>query len=260
MIIDSHCHLDFPDFAAELPEIVARAHAAGVKGMMTISTHASKFAQVSKIAEDYAAQNIWCSYGIHPHHVDEPDEQISRTDFLQAAQHPRLVAIGECGLDYYYDHAPRAKQQEVFAMQLSVAKELDLPVIIHSREADEDTIRILREAGQGLRGIMHCFSGTRWLCEQALDIGFYISLSGILTFNKSEELRQIAKDVPLDKLLVETDAPFLAPVPLRGKRNEPAYTAYTAAKLAELKGISVPELHQITTENFFRLCTRAKIA
>lgn len=257
MLIDSHCHLDFSDFKDEVPALLERARAAGVGGMITICTHASKFAQVAAIAETYADSNVWCSLGIHPHHAGEPDEQVTASDLLKLATHPRLVAIGECGLDYYYDHSPRDLQQRSFELQIEVAKQLDLPVVIHSREADDDTIRILRAAGPQLRGVMHCFSGTRRLCEAALEIGFYISLSGILTFNKSQELRDIAADVPLDRLLVETDAPYLAPMPLRGKRNEPAFVAHTAAKLAEVKGVSTAEIARVTTGNFSRLFTRA---
>lgn len=257
MLIDSHCHLDFPDFAGEVPALLDRARAAGVDGLITICTHASKFAQVAAIADTYAARNVWCSLGIHPHHAAEPDEQVSADDLLALAKHPRVVAIGECGLDYYYDHSPREIQQRCFEMQIEVAKQLDLPVVIHSREADDDTIRLLQAAGPKLRGVMHCFSGTRRLCEAALEIGFYISMSGILTFNKSQDLRDIAKDVPLDRLLVETDAPYLAPVPMRGKRNEPSFVAHTAAKLAELKGVSADEIGRITTESFHRLFNRA---
>lgn len=261
MLIDSHCHLDFPDFAPEVPEVVARAHAAGVGGMITICTHVSKFAQVEAVANKFAAQNVWCSLGIHPHHAGDEAEQTTAPEIIKLAQAaPRLVGIGECGLDYYYEHSPREVQAKSFEMQLKAALELDLPVIIHSRDADDDTIRILRAAGPKLRGVMHCFSGTRRLAEAALEIGFYISLSGILTFNKSQDLRDIARDVPLDKLLVETDSPYLAPVPLRGKRNEPAFTVHTAAKLAEVKDISNDELAKVTTANFFRLFNKAKLA
>jgi len=171
-----------------------------------------------------------------------------------------VVGIGECGLDYYYNHSVADAQIKSFEMQIDAALAEDLPVIIHSREADDDTIRILKAAGPKLRGVMHCFSGTRRLAEAALEIGFYISLSGILTFNKSQDLRDIARDVPLDKLLVETDSPYLAPVPLRGKRNEPAYTAHTAAKLAEIKGLPVEQMGEITSANFFTLFNRAKLA
>ncbi len=260
MLIDSHCHLDFEDFGAEVPEVVARAHQAGVGGMITICTHVSKFAQVVAVADKFAAQNVWCSVGIHPHHAAEPAEQTTAAHILELAKHLRVVGIGECGLDYYYEHSPKAEQQACFEMQLQVALEADLPVIIHSREADDDTIRILRAAGSKLRGVMHCFSGTRRLAEAALEIGFFISLSGILTFNKSQDLRDIARDVPLDRLLVETDSPYLAPVPLRGKRNEPAFTVHTAAKLAEVKGMSADELARLTTANFFTLFNKAKLA
>ena len=184
---------------------------------------------------------------------------VEASEIIKLAQHPRVVGIGECGLDYYYEHSDRKAQQASFEMQLQAALELDLPVIIHSRDADEDTVRILKAAGPKLRGVMHCFSGTRYLCDEALSIGFSISCSGILTFKKSQELRDIVKDVPLDKLLVETDSPYLAPMPLRGKRNEPAYTVHTAKVLAELKGISEEELAKITTANFFALFNKAKL-
>jgi len=260
MIIDSHCHLDFEDFGTEVPEVIARAHAAGVGGMITICTHASKFAQVAAVADKFAVQNVWCSVGIHPHHAGDAAEQVSAADIMALSKHPRVVGIGECGLDYYYNHSVADAQIKSFEMQIEAALAEDLPVIIHSREADDDTIRILKAAGPKLRGVMHCFSGTRRLAEAALEIGFYISLSGILTFNKSQDLRDIARDVPLDKLLVETDSPYLAPVPLRGKRNEPAYTAHTAAKLAEIKGLPVEQMGEITTANFFTLFNRAKLA
>lgn len=260
MLIDSHCHLDFPDFMDEQDALMERAAAAGVGGMITICTHASKFAQVAAVADKYADRNVWCSLGIHPHHAAEPDEQVSAADLLKLATHPRIVAIGECGLDYYYDHSPRIEQQTCFAMQIDVAKQLDLPIVVHSREADDDTIRIMQEGGPKLRGVMHCFSGTRRLCEEALKLGFYISLSGILTFNKSQELRDIARDVPLDRLLVETDSPYLAPVPMRGKRNEPSFVAHTASVLAGIKGVSVDEIAKITTANFHQLFTKAKTA
>ena len=260
MLIDSHCHLDFEDFGTEVPEVIARAHAAGVGGMITICTHASKFAQVAAVADKFATQNVWCSVGIHPHHAGDAAEQVSAADIMALSKHPRVVGIGECGLDYYYNHSVADAQIKSFEMQIDAALAEDLPVIIHSREADDDTIRILKAAGPKLRGVMHCFSGTRRLAEAALEIGFYISLSGILTFNKSQDLRDIARDVPLDKLLVETDSPYLAPVPLRGKRNEPAYTAHTAAKLAEIKGLPVEKMGEITTANFFTLFNRAKLA
>lgn len=257
MLIDSHCHLDFADFGDETAEIIRRAHAAGVGGMITICTEVSKFAQVLAVAETYAAQNVWCSVGVHPHHGGDAPEQVEASEIVRLAQHPRVVGIGECGLDYYYEHSDRKAQQASFEMQLQAALELDLPVIIHSRDADEDTVRILKAAGPRLRGVMHCFSGTRHLCEEALGIGFFISCSGIITFSKSQELRDIVKDVPLDRLLVETDSPYLAPVPLRGKRNEPANTVHTARVLAGLKGIGEQELAQATTANFFTLFSKA---
>ena len=260
MLIDSHCHLDFADFGDETPEIVKRAHAAGVGGMITICTEVSKFAQVLAVAEKFADQNVWCSVGVHPHHGGDAPEQVEVAELMRLAQHQRVVGIGECGLDYFYEHSDHPSQQKSFETQLEAALALDLPVIIHSRDADDDTIRILKAAGPKLRGVMHCFSGTRYLCDEALALGFYISCSGIITFKKSQDLRDIVKDVPLDKLLVETDAPYLAPMPLRGKRNEPAYTTHTARVLAELKGVSEAALAEATTRNFFTLFNKAKLA
>ncbi len=261
MLIDSHCHLDCPEFEADLPEVVARAREAGIGGMITIGTHLSLFPQVAAIAARYADQNIWCSVGMHPEYVGEEDEALlTPANLIRLAAHPRVVGIGECGLDYYYDNSPRDVQRERFRMQIDVAKTLDLPLIVHTRDAEEDTLLLLKEAGPTLRGVLHCFSSSRALAEAALELGFYISLSGILTFNKSDDLRETARHIPLDRLLVETDAPFLAPVPLRGKRNEPAHTVHTAKRLAELKGVSLEALAEATTANFFSLFTRARLA
>lgn len=252
-LIDSHCHLDFPDFEGKVPEILDRANAAGIKGFITICTHASKFAQVAAVAEANAHRDVWCSVGIHPHHSGEDTEKNFVTaDIVKLAAHPRVVGIGECGLDYYYNHSDRADQIRCFEMQLVAAKQLDLPVIIHARDADDDTIEILTRH-KGVRGVLHCFTGTRRLAEAGVALGYYVSFSGILTFKNAEDLRETAKVLPLDHLLVETDSPFLAPIPMRGKPCEPAYTAYTAAKLAELRGVSVEEIGRITTENFRRL-------
>ncbi len=259
ILIDSHCHLDFPDFQKDQAGVISRAHAAGVCGMVTISTHISRFPAVSRIAEIFAHKNVWCTVGTHPHHSAEEEEvDVTAEQISLLAQHPRVVGIGECGLDYYYDNSPRDEQLKSFAMQLDVAKTLDLPVIVHTRNADEDTLRLMQEAGPNVRGLLHCFSGSTALAMAALDMGFYISLSGILTFNKAEDLRETVRQIPLERLLVETDSPFLAPVPLRGKTNEPAYTVHTAKKLAEIKGVSLEELAQATTANFFKVFTRAQ--
>jgi TatD DNase family protein len=256
VLVDSHCHLDFPDFQEERDAVVERARAAGVGLHMTICTHVSRFEQVHAVAMAYP--DVWCTVGVHPHHaLDEtPHSPLER--LLELARRPKVVGIGETGLDYFYDQSPRDVQQESFRRHLRACRETGLPVIVHTRDADEDTIRILREegGGKGLRGLLHCFSSSRQLAEQALEIGFLISFSGIVTFKKSDELRDTARIVPMDRLLVETDAPYLAPMPMRGKRNEPAFVAHTARHLAEVKGVSYEEMATATTANFLRLFDR----
>lgn len=256
MLVDSHCHLDFPEFAAELPAVVARAKAAGVGVCVSIGTRLSGFAAVAAVAARFP--DVYCSVGIHPHEAEkEPIEDAA--PLLALAHNPKVVGIGETGLDYYYEHSPRAKQIANFRAHISAARALALPLIVHTRDAEGDTIGILREEmGQGaFTGLIHCFTGTQRLADAALDLGLCISASGIATFKKSEALRAVLAGVPLDRLLVETDAPYLAPVPHRGKRNEPAFVAHTASMLAELKGIASEELARVTTDNFFRLFTRA---
>jgi TatD DNase family protein len=197
-----------------------------------------------------------CTVGTHPHHAqDELD--VTAAQLVALTKNEKVAGIGETGLDYYYEHSPPPEQQQIFARHIEAALETDLPLIIHTRDADEDTVRIMRDAGQGkARGVMHCFSGGRELAEKSLELGFYISFSGIVTFKKAEELREVVKHVPLDRILVETDSPYLAPIPHRGKRNEPAFVVHTARQVAELKGISPEELAKRTTENFFRLFDR----
>lgn len=252
MLVDSHCHLDFPDFAPERDAVVQRARDAGVGLMLTICTHISRFGQVHDIAMNY--DDVYCTLGVHPHQAAEEFPLCSEAELLRLARQPKVVGIGETGLDYFYDKSPRDVQQESFRRHIRVCLETDLPIIVHTRDADEDTIRILREEGQGrLRGLLHCFSSSRQLAEQALEIGFYISLSGILTFKKSEDLRDTAAIVPMERLLVETDAPYLAPVPMRGKRNEPAFVAHTARTLAEVKGVDAATMANASTANFLRL-------
>jgi TatD DNase family protein len=256
MLVDSHCHLDFPDFAAELPEIVARAKAAGVGVCVTIGTKLSQFAGVAAAAARFP--DVYCTVGSHPHEA-EHEPLANSTPLLELAQTQKVVGIGESGLDYYYEHSPRAQQQANFRAHIDAARKLELPLVVHTRDADDDTIDILNdEMGKGtFTGLIHCFTGTQRLADAALDLGFYISASGIMTFKKSDALRDVLKSVPLDRLLVETDAPYLAPTPHRGKRNEPAFVVHTAAMLAELKGVSTHELARATTDNFFRLFTRA---
>lgn len=252
MLVDSHCHLDFPDFAPERDAVVQRARDAGVGLMLTICTHVSRFGQVHDVAQSY--DDVYCTLGIHPHQAAEEFHLCDEAEMIRLSHQPKVVGIGETGLDYFYDKSPRDVQQEAFRRHIRVCLETDLPIIVHTRDADEDTIRILREEGQGrLRGLLHCFSSSRQLAEQALEIGFYISLSGILTFKKSEELRETAAIVPMERLLVETDAPYLAPVPMRGKRNEPAFVAHTARTLAEVKGVDAATMASVSTANFLRL-------
>lgn len=256
MLVDSHCHLDFPDFADELDAVVARAREAGVARMVTICTALSRLEKTLAIAERY--DEVYCAAGIHPHEAAaEGDVAVDR--LIDLASHPKLVGIGESGLDYYYDHSPREAQQQSFRTHIQAARETGLPLIVHTRDADDDTVRILKEegAGQGgdkpLTGVIHCFSSGRQLAEEAVGFGFYISLSGILTFNRSEDIRATVRDLPIDRLLVETDAPYLAPVPKRGKRNEPAFVAHTAARLAEVKGVDSAQIAAATTNNFMKL-------
>lgn len=256
MLVDSHCHLDFADFADELDAVVERAVTAGVGAMLTICTRPSELDRNLAIAERYP--QVFCAVGVHPHHAAAfPD--IDADSIVAMVDHPLIVGIGETGLDYHYDHSPRDVQQTRFRSHIRAARETGLPLIVHTREAEADTIRILQEEGAGdgkLRGVMHCFSGTRDLADRSLDLGFHISFSGILTFNRAEDLRSIARDLPPDRLLVETDAPYLAPVPRRGKRNEPAYVAHTAARLAEATGRSPDDIARLTTANFHTLFSK----
>ncbi|MER9410282.1 TatD family hydrolase [Mesorhizobium sp. M0589] len=252
MLVDSHCHLDFPDFAEERAAIVARAKAAGIGRMVTISTRVKRFAQVLEIAESF--DEIYCSVGTHPHNAGE-ELDVTAEDLVRLSAHPKVVAIGEAGLDYFYDKAPRHAQAQGFRTHILAARESGLPLVIHSRDADDDMAAILEdETGKGaFPFILHCFSSGRRLAEVGVALGGYVSFSGILTFKNSADLRAIAADVPHDRLLVETDAPYLAPVPFRGKRNEPAYVAHTAKVLAETVGVGEAEIATLTTANFFRL-------
>lgn len=255
MLVDSHCHLDFPDFAEERAAVVARALAAGVGRMVTISTRVKRFQQILEIADSF--EEIYCSVGTHPHNAAE-ELDITTEDLVRLAQHPKVVAIGEAGLDYYYDKAPRDAQAQGFRAHIAAARQTRLPLVIHARNADDDMIAILEdETGKGaFPFILHCFSSGQQLAEVGVALGGYVSFSGIVTFKNSPELREIAKGVPHDRLLVETDAPYLAPVPHRGQRNEPAYVVETARVLAETIGVSRDEIARITTDNFFRLFSK----
>lgn len=255
MLIDTHCHLDFPDFDAGRDDIIARAGAAGVRQMITISTRVKKFDTILAIAERY--DNVFCSVGTHPHNADD-ELDIETDDLVRLAQHPKVVAIGEAGLDYFYDNAPRDAQVIGLRRHIAAARETGLPLVIHSRSADEDMAAILtEETGKGaFPFLLHCFSAGPELARVGVELGGYISFSGILTFPKSEELREIAATVPHDRMIVETDAPYLAPKPFRGKRNEPAYVAHTAAVLAETIGVSVDEIAALTTDNALRVFSK----
>jgi len=252
MLIDSHCHLDFPDFAAELDAVVERARAAGVERMVTISTRVKRQPEVLAIAERFA--DVYCSVGTHPHYAHE-ELDVTAADLVARTRGAKVVALGEAGLDYHYDNSPREAQERGFRTHIAAARETGLPLVIHSRDADADTARILEEeTGKGaFPAVLHCFTGGSDLAQRAIALGLFISFTGILTFKTSDALRAIAAKLPADRILVETDAPYLAPGKLRGKRNEPAYVVETAKVLAETRGVSLDQIAQQTTANFFRL-------
>jgi TatD DNase family protein len=255
MIVDSHCHLDFPDFAEELDAVVARAQAAGLTRIVTISTRVKRHAEVRAIAEKF--ERVYCSVGTHPHNAHE-ELDITAADLVRLSAHPKVVAIGEAGLDYHYDHSPRDAQEQGLRTHIAAARNTGLPLVIHSRDADADMARILEEeTGKGaFPAVLHCFTGSRELALTGIALGLYVSFSGILTFKKSDELRAIAAELPADRILVETDAPYLAPGRYRGKRNEPAYVVETARVLAEARGVGFDEIARQTTDNFFRLFSK----
>ncbi|MGE0232608.1 MAG: TatD family hydrolase [Flavobacteriaceae bacterium] len=255
MLVDSHCHLDFPDFADERDEIVARARAAGIGCMVTICTRIRKFDQVLAVAEAY--DGVYCSVGTHPHNADE-ELDISIEKIVELSRSKKVVAIGEAGLDYYYDNAPREAQAMGLRRHIDAARRTGLPLVIHARSADDDMASILtEEMGKGaFPAVLHCFSSGDALALTGIELGLYVSFSGILTFKASQNLRNLAARLPADRLLVETDAPYLAPVPNRGRRNEPAYVADTAAALAQARGVTAEEIAETTTENFFRLFSK----
>ncbi len=257
MLIDSHCHLDFEDFDEDREAVLTRAKQAGVDLMVTISTKITEAQKIISLAETNDA--LVCSVGIHPHEAGREPET-SAAQLVALAEHEKVVGIGETGLDYFYEHSPRDAQKRNFRAHIEACRESKLPLIVHARDADEDTADILEDemkVGE-YPGLIHCFTAGPDLARRALDIGFYISISGIATFKNATELRETIKSVPLERLLVETDAPFLAPVPHRGKRNEPSFVADTAAMLAEIKGVGAAEIADITTQNFFNLFTKAQ--
>ncbi len=256
MLVDSHCHLDYPELSKDLDGVMARARDAGVGHMLTIGTKISAFDGVLAAAERFA--NVSCSVGIHPHEAGT-EVAIDAAKLIAMAAHPKVVAFGETGLDFYYEHSPRDQQERSFRAHIAAARDAKLPVIVHTRDADEETARILTEEMERgpFTGVIHCFSSGKELADLAVKLGFYISISGIVTFKKADALRDVVKTVPLERLLVETDSPYLAPIPFRGKSNEPAYVAHTAAMVAQLKGVGSAELAKRTTENFFALFTKA---
>ena len=255
MLIDSHCHLDFPHFAAELDAVVARARAAGIERMVTIFTRVQRQPRLLAIAERFP--DVFCSVGTHPHYAHE-DLDVMAADLVALTRHPKVVALGEAGLDYHYDNSPREAQERGFRTHIAAARETGLPLVIHSREADDDTARILEEeSGKGaFPAVLHCFTGGPDLARRAVALGHFVSFTGILTFKNLTALRAIAAELPADRVLVETDAPYLAPGKYRGKRNEPAFVIETANVLAETRGVSFDEIARQTTANFFRLFSK----
>jgi TatD DNase family protein len=255
MLIDSHCHLDFPDFSAEIDDVVARARAAGIARMVTISTRVARQADLLAITERFA--DVYCSVGTHPHYAHE-ELDMTAADLVARARPAKVVAIGEAGLDYHYDNSPREAQERGFRNHIVAARETGLPLVIHSREADDDTARILEEeSGKGaFPAVLHCFTGGRDLAHRAVALGHFVSFTGILTFKNSQALRAIATELPAERILVETDAPYLAPGKFRGKRNEPAFVVETAKILAEARGVPFDEIAWRTTANFFRLFSK----
>lgn len=256
-LIDSHCHLDFDTFTPELDAVVERARRAGLVRMVTICTKVHQFAErILPIAERY--DDVFCSVGTHPHNAAE-EMDIETAMLIALADHPKVVAIGEAGLDYHYDNSPRQAQAQGFRRHIAAARQTGLPLVIHARDADDDIAQVLTEESQGKGAfpfVLHCFSASRALAETGVALGGYVSFSGIAAFKKSEELRDIARDLPRDRVLVETDAPFLAPPPHRGKRNEPAFVAHTAAVLADHFGLTENAFAAQTTDNFYRLFSK----
>jgi TatD DNase family protein len=255
MLVDSHCHLDFPDFRDELDGVVQRARAVGVGRIVTISTRVRRHADILAVAERFP--DVYCSVGTHPHYAHE-ELDVGASDLVARTRHPKVVAIGEAGLDYHYENSPRDAQEQGFRAHISAARESGLPLVIHSRDADDDMARILtEEAGKGaFPAVLHCFTGGRDLAFTGIELGLYVSFTGILTFKRSDELRAIAAALPAERILVETDAPYLAPGPWRGKRCEPAYVVETAKVLGETRGTAFEDIARQTTNNFFRLFSK----
>lgn len=255
MLVDSHCHLDFPDFDADRDAVLTRARARGIGRMVTISTRVREFGAIRAIAE--SEPDVFCSIGTHPHNADD-ETDVTTAELVRISRHEKVVAIGEAGLDYHYKHSAPANQAASFRRHIAAARETGLPLVIHARDADADIATILEdEAGKGaFPAVLHCYSSGRALALTGISLGFYVSFSGILTFKNAEEIRALAAELPADRILVETDAPYLAPPPNRGKRNEPAFVADTAAVLASVRGVSEAQIADQTTQNFFRLFSK----
>ena len=255
MLIDSHCHLNYAGLGDDVPGVLARARAAGVGGFLAISCRQTEWDGVIALAD--AHPGVWATVGIHPHEADDhPDTDAST--LIAAAAHPRVIGIGETGLDYYYDKSDRDWQKASFRSHITAARTAGLPLIVHTRDAEADTLELLKEAGEGrLTGVIHCFTASQAFADEALALGFYISLSGIVTFKNARDLQDTARTIPADRLLVETDSPYLAPVPMRGKTCEPGFVAHTAAFVAKLRGVNPEEIAATTTANFFNLFTKA---
>ncbi|WP_025898956.1 TatD family hydrolase [Sneathiella glossodoripedis] len=253
MLVDSHCHLNFEQLSSQMDDVLRRAELANVGHMLTIGTKLREFPSVLSIAEQH--DNIHCSVGIHPHEAEEEGADVTVDQLLKLAAHPKVVGIGETGLDYFYEHSPREIQKQSFRIHIEAARQSGLPLIVHTRDADQDTIDILTEeyAKGPFTGVIHCFSSGWEVAEKSMEIGFYISISGIVTFKAAKDLQDHVTKLPMDRLLVETDSPYLAPVPNRGKTNEPSFVTHTAAKVAELQGVDPAMIEETTTNNFFKL-------
>ena len=257
MLVDSHCHLDFDAFDNDRAATIRRAKKADIRTIVTICTRVSRFQDILALTQ--IDEEIWCSVGIHPHQVDEEPE-VSVEELINHSINPKVIGIGETGLDFYYETSSREAQLRSFRKHITASRETQLPLIVHTRDADKETADILEEEMKkgAFPGVLHCFSSGAELAQRALNLGFYISLSGIVTFKNANSLRDIVGNVPTERILVETDAPFLAPVPKRGKRNEPSFVTHTAKKVAELKNLNYSELSICSSENFFRLFNKAK--
>ena len=258
LIVDSHCHLDYEGLSERLPEVLANCKTQGVGLMLSISSLVKNFPRLLAIAE--AHDNIFCTVGTHPHHAHE-ELDVPVSELVRLAQHPKVIGIGEAGLDYHYDLSPRDAQMQGFRNHIAAARETGLPLVIHTRMAEEDTAKVLEEEmGKGaFKAVLHCFTSQQWLAEKGVELGLYVSFSGILTYKTADDLRTTAKVLPLDRILVETDSPYLAPIPFRGKSNEPSYVVKTLEQLASLRGLSRDEMAYLTSANFFRLFDKVKV-